>query len=196
MVRLSKIYTKFGDKGDTMLGDGSTESKSSLRVASYGAVDEANAAVGVAVTVCGEDERERRICGLLVSVQQDLFDVGADLCTPIVEGEKDGEKLRVSQSQVDRIEREIDAHNAALKPLDSFVLPGGSPLAAALHVARTTVRRAERETISLLDMAPGQTNRLAAVYLNRVSDLLFVLAREANDGGSGDVLWKPGANRS
>lgn len=196
MVRLSKIYTKFGDKGDTMLGDGSTQSKAGVRVESYGAVDEANAAIGMAASLCSEDDRERRICAVLVSTQQDMFDVGADLCAPIAKGEKDGERLRVTQAQIDRLERLIDEHNAPLRALDSFVLPGGSRLAAALHVARTAVRRAERETVRLLEAEGGSVNRLAAVYLNRLSDLLFVLAREANDGGAGDVLWVPGANRA
>ena len=197
MVHLTRIYTKFGDKGECMLGDGGVVPKTSPRVGAYGAVDEANAAVGVAVCeaeACNTPGMHA-VAGELRSVQQDLFDVGADLCTPIKPGEKPGERLRVIPEQTERLERLIDAHNEGLESLRSFVLPGGTRLASALHVARTTVRRAERETVALLDTEPGATNRDAAVYLNRLSDLLFVLARVANDHGRGDVLWVPGATR-
>lgn len=196
MVRLSKIYTKFGDKGECMLGDGSTVPKASLRVGAYGAVDEANACVGVALAECPDDANWKPVREALLLVQNDLFDVGADLCTPVVEGEQPGARLRVVPSQTDRLERLIDAHNEGLKALDSFVLPGGTRLAAALHVARTVTRRAEREAVRLCEAEPHATNRDAAVYLNRLSDLLFVLARVANASAGGDVLWKPGAGRS
>lgn len=197
MVHLTRIYTKFGDQGECMLGDGSTVSKTSPRVGAYGAVDEANAAVGVAVCEaegCNTPPMHA-IAEELRGVQQDLFDVGADLCTPITAVEKPGERLRVVPAQTERLEAMIDRHNAGLASLRSFVLPGGSRLAAALHVARTTVRRAERDTVALVNAEPEATNRVAAVYLNRLSDLLFVLSRVANGNGAGDVLWVPGANR-
>lgn len=198
MVRLSKIYTKFGDEGRCMLGDGATVPKTSPRVEAYGEVDEANSTIGVAVVEAGRaGERFASMADVLVSIQNDLFDVGADLCTPIAEGEKPGARLRVVPEQTGRIERVIDEYNAALRPLNSFVLPGGTALAAALHVARATTRRAERAATRLRELEPGATNEHACVYLNRVSDLLFVLARWANhQGGAGDVLWTPGASRS
>lgn len=190
MVKLNKIYTRTGDDGTTGLGDGSRVDKDSLRVDAYGMVDSANAALGNAV-VAAAQAGDGPMADLLASIQQDLFDVGADLCTPL-----DGkERLRIVPSQVDRLESLIDEHNADLEPLQSFVLPGGSPLAAALHLARTTTRDAERRVVSLLRADPDGTNRLTVHYLNRLSDLLFVLARVANDGGKTDVLWKPGANR-
>jgi cob(I)alamin adenosyltransferase len=197
MVRLSKIYTKTGDEGDTMLGSGDFVPKHHARVEAYGSVDEANAEVGLAIEVLRElpGETTSHIAGELESTQHDLFDVGADLCTPIAQGEKDGEKLRVLQHQIDRIEAMIDEHNAKLQPLDSFVLPGGTAASARLHVARTAVRRAERRVAALLAVEPDGTNQLTMVYLNRLSDLLFVLARLANDGGKSDKLWTPGANR-
>lgn len=194
MVHLTRIYTKFGDAGQCMLGDGSTVSKTSLRVGAYGTVDEANAGLGTAVCDAADQPAMK---ALLESVQQDLFDVGADLCTPIVPGEKPGDRNRIAQGQIDRLEKQIDAHNAGLSSLKSFVLPGGTRLASSLHVARTLVRRAERDATSLINAEPDATNRLAVVYLNRLSDLLFVLARVANapPSGPGDVLWAPGANR-
>jgi cob(I)alamin adenosyltransferase len=198
MVRLSKIYTKFGDGGSCMLGDGETVPKTHPRVEAYGEVDEANSTIGVGVV-----EARRAGAGFegvaeaLLSVQNDLFDVGADLCAPIAQGEKPGERLRVSPGQVERIERLIDEHNAGLKALNSFVLPGGTALAAALHVARATTRRAERAATRLREFEPERTNPHACVYLNRLSDLLFVLARWANHrAGTGDVLWTPGASRA
>lgn len=190
MVKLNKIYTRTGDDGTTGLGDGSRVQKDSLRVEAYGMVDSANAALGVAVVAAGQ-AGDGPMADLLASMQQDLFDVGADLCTP-----QDGkQRLRIVPSQVDRLEGLIDEHNADLEPLQSFVLPGGTPLAAALHVARTTARDAERRVVSLLRADPDGTNPLTVHYLNRLSDLLFVLARLANDRGKTDVLWKPGANR-
>lgn len=191
MVKLNKIYTRTGDDGSTGLGDGSRVSKDAVRVEAYGSVDSANAAIGAAVVAAGQSG-DRPMADLLVSIQQDMFDVGADLCAPI-----DGKnRLRVQASQIDRLERAIDEHNAGLEPLTSFVLPGGTPLAAALHVARTGVRAAERRAVSLCLSEPGATSPVTVRYLNRLSDLLFVLARVANDGGRGDVLWKPGANRT
>ncbi len=194
MVHLTRIYTRFGDGGRCMLGDGSTVPKTSVRVGAYGAVDEANAGVGAAEC---EASASPKIQGVLRSVLQDLFDVGADLCTPITAQEKPGERNRISQPQIDRLERLIDEHNAGLPSLKSFVLPAGTRLSASLHLARTIVRRAEREATALVDAEPASTNRLAVVYLNRLSDLLFVLARVANAPpfGPGDVLWTPGANR-
>lgn len=190
MVKLTKIYTKTGDEGRTSLGDGSRVGKTDLRVEAYGSVDEANAFIGEAVLRLGDDlvaVREE-----LGRVQQDLFDVGADLCVPGTETEG---KLRVTRAQVDRLEGAIDAFNEGLGELTSFVLPGGTAAAAGLHLARTVTRRAERRVIALVEDEGESVNPLAAVYLNRLSDLLFVLARYANDGGKGDVLWKPGANR-
>jgi cob(I)alamin adenosyltransferase len=195
MVHLTRIYTRFGDKGQCMLGDGSVVPKTSVRVGAYGAVDEANAAIGAAIVECADRDADRDIRTLLLSVQQDLFDVGADLCTPIAKDEAAGKRLRISPEQATRLEAAIDRHNACLPALQSFVLPGGTRLAVALHVARTTVRRAERDTHALLAAEPDATNPHAGVYLNRLSDLLFVLARVANQGAGGDVLWVPGANR-
>ncbi len=199
MVRLSRIYTKVGDKGETMLGDGTMLPKHSPRVEAYGAVDEANSAIGLAITHCPDTKPARAMAGALTAIQHDLFDVGADLCTPIAPGEVPGRRLRIAAAQHQRLEPLIDRFNAPLSPLNSFVLPGGTRLAAQLHVARTVTRRAERAVSALLAAEPVPTNPHALVYLNRLSDLLFVLARAANQphaaGGAGDVLWKPGANR-
>jgi cob(I)alamin adenosyltransferase len=186
MVRLTKIYTRGGDGGQTSLGDGARVAKHDLRVAAYGTVDEANAAIGVARLHAGAAD------AMLARIQNDLFDLGADLCRP-GDDAQDGRSLRIQPSQVERLEREIDALNASLKPLDSFVLPGGSPASAHLHLARTIVRRAERLTTQLAAEQP--VNRSAVHYLNRLSDHLFVLARYLNDGGAADVLWVPGAHR-
>jgi len=186
MVRLSKIYTRTGDEGATMLGDGSQAPKSSPRVDAVGAVDEANASIGAAAVVGGEHE------DLLKTLMNDLFDVGADLCTPIAEGEKPGDRLRMTAAAAARIEAKIDELNEPLEPLTSFVLPGGTELAARLHAARTMVRRAERRVAGLMELEPGGVNKHAFIYLNRLSDLLFVLARRANLAGGGDVLWTPG----
>ncbi len=189
MVRLTRIYTRGGDKGETSLGDGSRVPKHSLRVAAYGTVDEANAAIGLArLHVNAEAEAE----AMLGRIQNDLFDLGADLCTP-EEGRRDPGALRILTAQVERIEREIDAMNATLRPLDSFILPGGTAAAAYLHLARTVARRAERLVGEL-----AQTERVnpeALKYLNRLSDHLFVLGRRLNDNGARDVLWVPGATR-
>jgi cob(I)alamin adenosyltransferase len=185
-IRLTRIYTRGGDEGETSLGDGSRVSKGDPRIGAYGTIDELNSHLGIALSgACPEPLR-----GPLESVQNELFDVGADLCVPFeVEG-----RLRVEQRMVDRLEELCDRFNADLPELRSFVLPGGTPTAAAIHVARTVCRRAERETLaaaSELDVNP-----LVLVYLNRLSDLLFILARAANAlAGSGEPLWKPGAAR-
>lgn len=193
MVKLTKIYTRAGDDGRTMLGSGARVSKADLRVEAYGTVDEANAAVGAAVLACRTPLPG--VASQLLAVQQDLFDVGADLCTPITPDEAPGKRLRVIPAQTKRMEDLIDEHNAGLAPLSSFVLPGGSPAACALHLARTVCRRAERLVAALLEAEPGQTNAETMRYLNRLSDLLFVLARVANDDGRSDVLWQPGKHR-
>jgi cob(I)alamin adenosyltransferase len=185
MVKLTRIYTRGGDKGQTSLGGGTRVVKHDPRVAAYGTIDEANAAVGLARL---HTQAEADI--LLARIQHDLFDLGADLCTP--EG-KEKPALRILDSQVTRLESEIDAMNAQLKPLDSFVLPGGSAASAYLHLARTIVRRAEREMTRL--SATEAVNPAALRYVNRLSDHLFVLARLLNDEGRRDVLWKPGVNR-
>jgi cob(I)alamin adenosyltransferase len=187
MVRLTKIYTRGGDKGQTSLGDGARIAKHDLRVAAYGTVDEANAAIGLARL-----STESIADAMLARIQNDLFDLGADLCRP-GDDAADETSLRIQQSQVQRLEDEIDAMNVSLKPLDSFVLPGGRPAAAHLHLARTVVRRAERLTADLATREP--VNPTAIVYLNRLSDHLFVLSRYLNDRGAVDVLWVPGANR-
>lgn len=186
MVTLSKIYTRGGDRGETSLGSGDRVKKHSLRVEAYGTVDEANAVIGLArLETSGEAD------AMLARIQNDLFDLGADLCTPEGGARSDG-ALRVTQPQVDRLEAEIDAMNAELEPLKSFVLPGGSPAAAWLHLARTVVRRAERLMTELGEHEP--VSEAAIRYANRLSDHLFVLARRLNDNGAGDVLWEPGAN--
>jgi cob(I)alamin adenosyltransferase len=186
MVRLTRIYTKGGDQGETSLGDGSRVKKHALRVEAFGTVDEANAAIGVARLHAEGEQLE-----MLARIQHDLFDLGADLCTPL-EGERGAKALRIVPAQVERLEREIDAINAKLSPLDSFVLPGGTALAAALHVARTVTRRAERLVAALMETEA--VNPEAFKYLNRLSDHLFVLSRAAN-GAAGDILWRPGVNR-
>ena len=187
MVRLTRIYTRGGDKGLTSLGDGSRVEKHHLRVEAYGAVDEANAVIGLArLTLDGEADR------MLERIQNDLFDLGADLCTPIEEAPK-YPPLRVTDAQVERLEREIDTMNADLAPLNSFILPGGTALAAHLHLGRTVVRRAERAMTLLA--AHESVNGAALRYVNRLSDHLFVLGRKANEDGTRDVLWIPGANR-
>jgi cob(I)alamin adenosyltransferase len=185
MVRLTRIYTRGGDKGETSLGDGSRVAKQALRVEAFGTVDEANAALGLARL-----HAEGEVDAALARIQNDLFDLGADLATP--EGGREG-ALRILAAQVERLEREIDAWNAALAPLPSFVLPGGTPLAAHLHLARTVVRRAERLVAALSAAEP--VNPEALKYLNRLSDHLFVLSRHVNDRGARDVLWRPGAHR-
>jgi cob(I)alamin adenosyltransferase len=187
MVKLTKIYTRTGDKGETSLGDGSRVSKSALRIKVIGEVDEANAAIGVARL-----SARGRLGRMLARIQNDLFDLGADLCVPETAKRAAG-RLRIASSQVDWLEQEIDAMNAMLKPLSSFVLPGGCPTSAYLHLARTIVRHAERSITAL-----AKKERLgdpALQYINRLSDYLFVAARFANAKGSKDVLWLPGAGR-
>ncbi|RVT82312.1 cob(I)yrinic acid a,c-diamide adenosyltransferase [Rhodobacteraceae bacterium CCMM004] len=190
MVVLNKIYTRTGDGGDTALGNGARVAKHSGRVAAYGTVDEANATVGLA-RLHAEGDLDAR----LAAIQNDMFDLGADLCRPDMEKDADAEypPLRMTDAQTERLEREIDGMNAALEPLRSFVLPGGSALAAHLHLCRTVVRRAERLTLELA--AVEHVNPAAVRYLNRLSDWFFVAARVANDDGRADVLWVPGANR-
>ncbi len=198
MVKLNRIYTKTGDAGSTGLGDGRRVQKDHLRVEAYGTVDEANAAMGLCVTLCEQaapGSATARLGDLLRSIQHDLFDVGADLCCPPEKAEKPGERLRVLAKQTERLEKAIDLSNEDLSPLNSFVLPGGSPLAAQLHLARTIVRRAERCCVSLHAQEEATTNPETIRYLNRLSDLLFVLSRVCNDNGKGDVLWVPGQNR-
>jgi len=187
MVRLTRIYTRGGDKGETSLGDGSRVRKQSLRVEAFGTVDEANAAIGLA-RLHTEGEADL----MLARIQNDLFDLGADLCTPEA-GRRAPGALRIVAAQVERLEREIDAMNALLRPLDSFILPGGTPAAAHLHLARTVTRRAERLVCALA--AAEAVNPEAVKYLNRLSDHLFVLGRALNDNGAKDVLWQPGATR-
>ena len=187
MVTLNRIYTKTGDKGETALGDGTRLPKDSLRIAAYGTVDETNAAIGLArLHSTGE------LDAMLARIQNDLFDLGADLCIP--ETSRHSEKaLRIVDAQVERLEKEIDAMNAELQPLKSFVLPGGTPAAAYLHLARTVSRRAERLMVELA--RAEQIGAPALKYMNRLSDHLFVASRFANDKGAKDVLWTPGANR-
>ena len=194
MVTLNKIYTRTGDDGTTALADGSRRVKYDLRIESYGAVDEANAAIGLArLYTIGTT-----LDDILARLQNDLFDLGADLATPNTEEDVDSsyQPLRILPEQVTRIEQEIDLLNADLSPLSSFVLPGGEPAAAFLHLARTIIRRAERNLIRLSDERDAdEINEVTKKYINRASDLLFVAGRVANNNGSTDVLWQPGATR-
>jgi cob(I)alamin adenosyltransferase len=193
MVILNKIYTKTGDDGTTALGTGERRPKYDLRIEAYGTVDEANATIGLArIELPGELSE---LDAMLLRVQNDLFDLGAELATPDDGTPKDYEPLRIVPSQAERIEHDIDRLNADLKPLRSFVLPGGSRAAVALHLARTVVRRAERLMVALAAQEPERVGRPAIVYMNRLSDLLFVASRWANGRGDGDVLWVPGKNR-
>ena len=188
MVKLNKIYTRTGDAGDTGLTDGSRRQKYDLRVESYGTVDEANSAIGIArLYVSGAHNQ------MLLRIQHDLFDLGADLSMPYAEGSAEDKSLRIIPTQTERLEREIDALNAHIAPLNSFVLAGGSKAAAFLHLARTITRRAERLTCALA--AQETINPEAIKYLNRLSDFLFVLARAENDNGKADILWQAGVNR-
>jgi cob(I)alamin adenosyltransferase len=186
-MRLDKIYTRGGDAGETSLGDGSRLSKAHIRIETIGALDESNAALGVALLHVEQDAMRE----ILIRVQHDLFDLGGDLCMPEKETAKT--PLRVTAAQVARLESDIDRFNAALAPLTSFVLPGGGQAAAYLHLARTIVRRAERLMVAL--NTSETINAEAVKYVNRLSDLLFVLARSANDEGRADVLWRPGFSR-
>jgi len=194
MVKLTKIYTRSGDQGQTGLGSGKRVPKTHPRVEAYGSVDETNAFLGKAViSAISEDAQMSQ---LLEQIQHDLFDVGADLCTPIPENETPGSALRITSQRVSDLEDAIDFHNTNLESLKSFVLPGGSQLAADLHVVRTVCRRAERMVLSLIEVEPDSTSIMTLQYLNRLSDLFFVLARVANDQGKSDVLWIPGKNRT
>ena len=190
MVVLNRIYTRTGDKGDTALGDGTRVAKHAARVSAYGTSDELNSFVGVA-RLAAEGEAD----AALARIQNDLFDLGADLCRPDMAQDAEAEypPLRMVETQVERLEAEIDAMNAGLSPLRSFILPGGSALSAHLHVCRTVARRAERLAVELTETE--EINPAAVRYLNRLSDWFFVAARVANENGTTDVLWVPGANR-
>jgi cob(I)alamin adenosyltransferase len=192
MVTLNKIYTRTGDDGTTSLATGEKVPKYNVRVAAYGAVDEANAAIGVARLHCGDDKVLDDILGRM---QNDLFDLGADLATPERDKPLGWEALRIVPAQVTRLETEIDLINEPIPPLNSFVLPGGTALSAYLHVARTIARRAERDVALLKDTQGEKISEAALHYINRVSDLLFVAGRRANGNGANDVKWVPGANR-
>jgi cob(I)alamin adenosyltransferase len=192
VVKLNKIYTRTGDDGTTGLGSGKRVAKYDLRVESYGTVDEANACIGMARLHAGAlPDLER----MLMRIQNDLFDLGADLCTPDVGEPLPYEPLRILQAQVARLEQEIDLLNADLAPLKSFVLPGGTALAAYLHLARTVTRRAERVMTELVAQPGERVGAAAMKYVNRLSDFLFVASRWSNGKGAGDVLWVPGQNR-
>ncbi len=190
MVNLTRIYTRTGDAGQTRLGDMSTTSKTDLRLRAYADVDEANAQIGMAIALGGLEED---VVAVLTTIQNDLFDVGADFCTPVVEN-PEFPPLRIEQEYVDRLEHWCDEYNEHLEKLRSFILNGGTPGAALLHVARTVTRRAERSAWAAYEEHEATMNVLAIKYLNRLSDLLFILARHANRE-HGDVLWKPGGER-
>lgn len=192
MVTLNRIYTRTGDDGTTRLATGEPLPKHDVRVAAYGAVDELNAQIGVTRLHCGHDAE---LDAMLRRIQNDLFDLGADLATPERAEPLRFDPLRIVEAQVTRLEHEIDLVNTALAPLSSFVLPGGSALSAHLHVARTVCRRAERDLTRLAGEPAEKVSPQTIHYLNRLSDLLFVAARRANDNGAEDVLWTPGANR-
>ena len=193
MVILNKIYTRTGDDGSTALGSGERLPKYAPRVAAYGTVDETNAAIGMARIHLSDHDRQRGLEKSLIAIQNDLFDLGADLCVP--DRDPNRKALRVTQAQVERLEHEIDEWNARLAPLRSFVLPGGTPAAAALHVARTICRRAERLVVELAANPDEPVDAPAIKNINRLSDFLFVASRAANDDGKLDVLWVPGQNR-
>lgn len=192
MVVLNKIYTRTGDNGTTALGSGERRMKYDLRVSSYGTVDETNATIGMARALGGLDAD---MDGMLSRIQNDLFDLGADLATPETDEPPAYTPLRIIDSQVDRIEADIDTLNARLQPLRSFVLPGGSKGSAYLHLARTVSRRAERLMVELAEQPGEHVNPAGIRYMNRLSDFMFVAARCANDDGQADVLWVPGENR-
>ena len=189
MVYLSRIYTKTGDQGETVLGDGTRVPKDHPRVAAYGSVDELNAVLGLLLSLTPRPTE----ADLLRTVQNDLFDVGADLCRPQPADEAPGARLRVRPDQAERLEQAIDRLNAGLSPLTSFVLPGGHPAAAWAHLARTVCRRAEREVVTLA--REENVNPVVVIYLNRLSDLLFVLCRVYNNNGRDDILWQPGGKQ-
>jgi cob(I)alamin adenosyltransferase len=194
MVQLTRIYTKSGDKGKTSLGNGKRVLKSSLRINAIGTVDEANSFLGVALM----HVQEEKIRHLILKIQNDLFDVGADLCLPETAEKLDYEPLRVTKQQVDFLETKIDFYNAALLPLQSFILPGGSEASSYMHLCRTVVRRAERYVCSIAAEEGDEkcVSQLVIQYLNRLSDLLFVLARITNNNGKNDVLWVPGGEEA
>jgi cob(I)alamin adenosyltransferase len=198
MVKLNVIYTRTGDKGETGLGDASRRSKSDARVAAMGDVDEANCAIGLAILAVrnASDAADLAIEPALTRIQNDLFDLGADLCLPRQPHEAPGAVLRIAASQVEALEHAIDALNERLHPLRSFVLPGGTAAATALHQARAVCRRAERAMVALAEIEGEEVGETALAYVNRLSDYLFVAARAANDFGRSDVLWAPGANQS
>ena len=191
MVILNKIYTKTGDDGTTALGTGERRLKFDLRVDAYGTVDETNATIGLARLHVADETLDR----MLMRIQNDLFDLGADLATPEGEEKPAYEPLRVSEAQVNRVEADIDLLNSDLEPLRSFVLPGGSAASAALHLSRTVARRAERLIVELAEKPGEHVNPSAIKYMNRVSDFMFVAARHVNDHGKTDILWVPGENR-
>ncbi len=191
MVNLTRIYTRTGDDGSTNLGDLSRVTKNDPRLLAYADTDEANSSLGVAIALGGLSDE---VTALVTRIQNDLFDVGADLCTPIV-ANPEYPPLRVEQEYVDRLEAACDEYNEQLEALRSFILPGGTAGSALLHVSRTVVRRAERQTWAALEIHGETMNPLTATYLNRLSDLLFILARHANLSAGGDVLWKPGGER-
>ncbi len=193
MVKLNKIYTRTGDAGTTALGDGQRVPKHSLRIAAFGTIDETNAAIGVARL--GLSETHPEVDAMLSRIQNDLFDLGADLCVPASDKKVSGEALSISDAQVDRVESEIDQLNASLQPLKSFVLPGGSTAAAHLHVARTVCRRAERLIVELAGDPDETVCDACLKYVNRLSDFLFVASRYVNNKGKSDTLWVPGQNR-
>ena len=193
MVKLTKIYTRGGDKGQTSLGDGQRVSKNALRVSAYGTVDEANAVLGILRTLL-DPESDASYDAMLSRIQNEMFDLGADLCTPVKADEDPAMVLRVTPDQVKRLEDEIDEMNADLEPLTSFTLPGGTPAAAHMHLARTVVRRAERLIAELAEQEA--INEAALHYANRLSDFLFVMSRHHNLKNGGDVLWVPGKTRS
>ncbi|MDQ2632758.1 MAG: cob(I)yrinic acid a,c-diamide adenosyltransferase [Pseudomonadota bacterium] len=193
MVKLNKIYTRTGDDGTTGLGSGERRLKSDPRIEAYGTVDEANAAIGLARLHTAESHPD--LDAMLGRIQNDLFDLGGDLCVPDTGEKLEYEPLRIVAAQTARIEADIDRLNKELEPLRSFILPGGSPAAAALHLARTIARRAERMMVALAQNADEHVNREGIRYINRVSDFLFVAGRVVNDNGNADVLWVPGQNR-
>ena len=190
-VNLTRIYTRTGDDGSTRLGDMSKTSKTDPRLIAYADTDEANSSIGVAIAL---GRLGSEVVGTLTRIQNELFDVGADLCNPVVENPS-FPPLRVEQADVDRLEGDCDRYNEDLEKLRSFILPGGTPGSALLHVSRTVVRRAERSAWAALDVYGETMNALTAKYLNRLSDLLFILARYANKDAGGDVLWVPGGTR-
>ena len=196
MVKLNKIYTRTGDDGSTGLADGSRVLKHSLRPQAYGTVDELNASLGL-VFLCLDNKKDENVFNdikvLIRGIQNDLFDLGADLSTPISKAKQSYKPLRITENQIKKIEEKIDEYNDELKPLNSFILPGGSEAASLIHLSRTIARRAERD-ISLLS-SEEEINKNSLVYLNRLSDLLFVLSRVLNENGLNDVLWVPGLNQ-